>query len=152
MSTRVDILNAMATILASVSGLSADLVHRGIPDVTMMQAGPLAFIDCPNLTSREDDHLGGFRRMLMVHIVLVTPAAIGVSARDTAIDTLADLVCAALEADRTLSAVTSAPVVAMALESFDVAMGDEIAASLASQAVAEMVIRIEYIATSGMGI
>jgi hypothetical protein len=152
MSGRSEILTAIGTVLASVSGLSADLVHRGIPDVTVCQAGPLAFVDCPNVASKEDDQLGSFRRILMVHIVLVTPAAAGVSARDVAMDSLIDNVLAALEADRTLAAVTSVPVVAMALESADVSLGDEISAALATQVVAEMVLRVEYITTSGLGI
>lgn len=152
MSGRTEILAAITTLVAGVSGLSTDLVHRGIPDVNAMHAGPLAFVDAPSVQSRHDDQLGSFRRTMAVHIVLVTPAAAGVLARDTAIDVLVDNVLAALEADRTLSAVASVPVVDMALEALDIMVGDEIAAVLSSQVVAELIVRIEYITTSGLGI
>ena len=148
MSVRSDILGALVTTIATVTGLTtAGQVVRGIPDLTALQTGPVAFVDCPLVSSTSDDQLGSFRRVMQIKIIVATPAASGPTARDTAIDALLDLVVEAIETDRTIGGRC----VILEFESLDILAGDEIAESLSMQAIGALALRVEYISTSGTG-
>ena len=148
MSVRADILGALVTLVSGVTGLTtAGQVMRGIPDLTQLQTGACAFVDCPTVSAADDDQLGSFRRSMSVKIIVATPSASGVTARDTAIDALMDLVVEAVEADRTVGGRC----VVMVFESLEIMAGDEIHESLSLMAIGSLSLRLEYIATSGAG-